>query len=313
MLNLTLKPFQQEAIKQLSETFLALWQTENYQIPLIFKAPTGAGKTIMMAEFLRCLDENYHFNVDKAYLWISFSEDSYEQSKKKFYNYFNEGTDMHLKDLQNLGEEKLLKNNIFFINWQKIKGTTKDSRLLRRDTEYTEGEGVFDEYIKATKKERDLVLIIDEAHTQTETSLADEIIALINPRIILKVTATPKNLPNISEVNQKKAGFVEVLEKDVIESGLIKEKIIIQKEEEIKAIKEQGINEDEMMIELACRRREELKKYYEELGLDINPLVLIQLPSDENEKKELSRIRKILSYLICKIPKKSRRIKLLFG
>ena len=259
---LTLKPFQQAAIKQLSETFLALWQTEIYRIPLVFKAPTGAGKTIMMAEFLRCLDENYHFHVDKAYLWISFSEDSYEQSKKKFYNYFNEGTDMHLKDLQNLSEEKLLKNNIFFINWQKIKGTTKDSRLLRRDTEYTEGEGVFDEYIKETREERDLVLIIDEAHTQTETSLADEIIELIKPRVILKVTATPKNLPNISEVNQKKAGFVEVLEKEVIESGLIKEKIIIQKEEEIKAIniKEQGINEDEMMIELAFRRRESLKK-----------------------------------------------------
>jgi len=37
-------------------------------MPLTFKAPTGAGKTIMMAEFLRCLDDNYQFHEDKAYL-----------------------------------------------------------------------------------------------------------------------------------------------------------------------------------------------------------------------------------------------------
>ena len=299
MIHLTLKPFQKKAVEKLSDTFLDLWQTGNYKIPLVFKAPTGAGKTIMMADFLRCLDDNHHFHADKAYLWISFSEDSYQQSKKKFYTYFNEGTDRQLKDLQNLNEEKLFKNNIFFINWQKIKGTTKGSPLLRRDTEYTEGEGVFDEYIKATRKERDLVLIIDEAHTQTETQLADEIIELIHPRLILKVTATPKVLPNISDVNQKKAGFVEVLEEEVVESGLIKEKIIIQKEEEIKTVKEQGINEDEMMIELAYRRREELKKIYEQLNLNINPLVLIQLPSDEKETKTVVQSKRdvVLSYL----------------
>ena len=306
---LTLKPFQEEAIRQLSENFIDLWQTGNYKLPLIFKAPTGAGKTIMMADFLRCLDVNYQFQdgIDKAYLWISFSEDSYEQSKKKFYDYFNEGTDMRLKDLQNLNEEKLLKNNVFFINWQKIKGTTKDSRLLRRDTEFTNGEGLFDEYIKETHKDgRDLVLIIDEAHTQTETTLANEVIELINPRIILKVTATPKDLPSISDVNQKKAGFVEVLEEDVVKSGLIKEKIIIQKEEEIQAVKEKSLDEDEMMLELACRKREELKKYYEELNLKINPLVLIQLPSDENETQHITGNKKeiVLDYLeqVKKVP-----------
>jgi type III restriction enzyme len=67
-----LKDFQKEAIDKLSTIFLKLWKTEEYRIPLVFKAPTGAGKTIMMAEFLRCLDDNYLFDIDKAYLWISF-------------------------------------------------------------------------------------------------------------------------------------------------------------------------------------------------------------------------------------------------
>ena len=130
---ITLKDFQKIAIDQLSLTFLDLWKTGEYRLPLVFKAPTGAGKTLMMAEFLRCLDDNYQFHEDKAYIWVSFGGDeSYSQSKGKLYHYFNEGTDMNLKDVNNLSEEKLYKNNIFFINWSKIKGTDKESKKLRK-------------------------------------------------------------------------------------------------------------------------------------------------------------------------------------
>jgi type III restriction enzyme len=297
-----LKDFQESAINQLSLTFLELWKTGNYKIPLIFKAPTGAGKTIMMAEFLRCLDDNYQFHEDKAYIWISFGGDeSYSQSKNKLYDYYNKGTDMNLKDISNLNEGKLYKNNIFFINWAKIKGTDKESKKLRKPNEHTDGEfGIFDEFIHKTKKERDIVLIVDEAHTETDTTLANEVIELINPRIILKVTATPKNETELKSLAfDKKAGFVEVSEEDVIKSGLIKEKIIIQTEEEIKKLENGVLSEDEVMLELAFNKRTELKKQYEELSLDINPLVLIQLPSDEKEKEEVVTNKKdmVLSYL----------------
>lgn len=296
-----LKDFQSTAIDQLSLTFLDLWKTGGYRIPIVFKAPTGAGKTIMMAEFLRCLDNNYQFHEDKAYVWVSFGGDeSYSQSKNKLYHYFNEGTDMNLKDVNNLSEGKLYKNNIFFINWSKIKGTDKESKKLRKSGGVGYGgEAVFDEFIKTTRKERDIVLIIDEAHTETDTHLANEVVDLIDPRIILKITATPKDLPSISDVSQKKAGFVEALESDVIASGLIKEKIIIQTEEDIKKLESKQLSKDEIMLELAYNKRLEFKKYYKELELDINPLVLIQLPSDFKEKEEIQINLKsfVLSFL----------------
>jgi type III restriction enzyme len=299
-----LKDFQKITIDNLSTTFLGLWKTGENRLPLVFKAPTGAGKTVMMAEFLRCLDDNYQFHEDKAYIWVSFGGDeSYTQSKKKLHQYFNGGTDMNLKDVNNLSEGKLYKNNVFFINWSKIKGTDKESKKLRKPNELTEGNyGVFDEFIKETKKERDLILIIDEAHTETDTNLANEVIELIDPRIIIKITATPKDLPNISDVLQKKAGFVEALEKDVIASGLIKEKIITQTEEDIRKLKNKDLSDKDIMdimLELAYNKRLELKEYYKELGLDINPLVLIQLPSDFKEKEEVQANQKdlVLSYL----------------
>ncbi len=300
-----LKDFQKTAVDQLSLTFLDLWKTGEYKIPLIFKSPTGSGKTIMMAEFLRCLDDNYQFHEDKAYIWLSFGGDeSYSQSKDKLYRYYNDGTDMHVKDYNNLTEgEKLYKNNIFFINWSKIKGTDKESRKLRKSGGVGYGGGaVFDQFIQNTKKEREIILIIDEAHTETDTALANEVVDLINPRIIIKITATPKNIPNASEINLKKAGFVEVFESDVIKSGLIKEKIIIQTDEDIKKLEHHGLSEDEIMLELAYNKRLELKNLYKELGLDINPLVMIQLPSDFKEKEDVLVNKKdtVLSYLIEK-------------
>ena len=140
-------------------------------------------------------------------------------------------------------------NNIFFINWSKIKGTDKESKKLRKSGGVGYGgDAVFDDFIRKTRKERDVVLIIDEAHTETDTHLANEVVDLIDPRIILKITATPKDLPNISDVSQKKAGFVEALESDVIASGLIKEKIIIQTEEDIKKLERRiGQSEIEML------------------------------------------------------------------
>jgi type III restriction enzyme len=163
---------------------------------------------------------------------------------------------MNLKDISNLNEGKLYKNNIFFINWLKIKGTNKESKKLRKSGGCGYGgEAIFDEFIKQTRKERELILIIDEAHIETETQLANEVVDLFDPRIIIKITATPKTDPGISDVRQKRGGFVEVSEKDVIESGLIKEKIVIQTKEEIEKLsKKKQLSEDEIMLELAYKK-----------------------------------------------------------
>jgi len=71
-MEITLKPFQERALAKLRKQFLELWKTENRRLPLIFKSPTGSGKTIMMAQFLKDLTGDPQFDADKAFLWISF-------------------------------------------------------------------------------------------------------------------------------------------------------------------------------------------------------------------------------------------------
>ena len=280
--------FQEEAIRQLRKQFLELWKTSNRKLPLVFKAPTGSGKTIMIAQFLKDISNDPQFSVDKAFLWFSFSEESYVQSKNKLFDYYGGANELDLLDMDDLSKGKLSNNNVFFINWQKIKSSTKEGRILRNPTEFTSGEdGIFDEFIKKTQEDgRDIILIIDEAHRDTDTDLADDLLELINPRIILKITATPKTEPTASDIQQKRAGFYEVLREDVVEAGLIKEKIITQTKEDLDKLAKTEIDQDLKLMELAFNKREELQKAYKAMKLDINPLVLVQLPNDDRARKE---------------------------
>ncbi len=293
---LALKPFQEIAISQIKDQFLNLWKLPNQNIPFVFKSPTGSGKTIMLAQFLRDIVSDPRFEGnDVAFVWFSFSEDSYEQSKKKLFDYYGGASELVLIDLNDLAREKLHQNDVFFINWQKIKGKSKDSRKLRRENE----QGLtFDNFINETHEAgRQIVVIIDEEHIGSDTELALEVVdGLIKPKITLRVSATPKYIPTRAET----AGYVEVKRGDVVEAGLIKEKIVFQTEEDLEQKAVKKLDQDEMLLELAYNKRMELVVLYKELGAEVNPLVLIQLPNDDQATKETSDANKqtiVLEYL----------------
>ncbi len=281
-----LKNFQEDAINRLKQTFYRLWKSGNKRVPLVFKSPTGSGKTVMIAELLKRISGDMQFEVDKAFVWISFNEESYEQSKTKLYNYYNHGvSNLNLLDLNDLGNGHLKKNDIFFINWQKVVSRSKDNRRLRQSGEQNIS---FDDFISATHAEgRELVLIVDEAHIAQHTELSQEIVDIIDPRIEIHVTATPRNIPDAETVENNLGGFVSVKRDSVVEEGLIKEKIEIMPLEEIQRIEKSRGSEDldTLLLDLALEKKKSFKAQYNELGVPINPLILIQLPNDEKSKE----------------------------
>lgn len=291
-----LKPFQETAISQLKNEFLSLWKEPNFNMPLVLKSPTGSGKTIMLAQFLRDIVSDPRFEGnDTAFVWFSFSEDSYQQSKKKLFEYYGGASELDLIDLNDLSRGKLRKNDVFFINWQKIKGRSKESRKLRRENE----QGLtFDNFINETHEDgRKIVVIIDEEHIGSDTDLALEVVeGLIKPKITIRVSATPKYIPTRADT----AGYVEVNRDAVVEAGLIKEKIVFQTEEDLEQKSLKKLDQDEMLLELAFNKRKELIELYKDVKADINPLVLIQLPNDDQATKETSDTTKqtiVLEYL----------------
>ncbi len=287
-----LKPFQETAIAKLKDQFLDLWKSGSNLLPLVFKSPTGSGKTVMLAQFLRDIVSDPRFvGNDVAFLWMSKGPTLVEQSKNKLFEYYGGASELELLDINDLNRKVMTCNSVFFINWEKLKGQSKDVLKIRRDNEQ---DISFDGMIEATHEDkRKIVVIIDEEHLGADTDKALELInGLIKPKIIIRASATPKYEPTLSDLEDKTAGFVRVRREDVVKEGLIKEKIIFQTEEDLNQKQFKGMYQDEILLELAYQKREELVKYYKELKLDINPLVLIQLPNDDRATTETSTVNK---------------------
>ena len=277
--------FQKKAIDNLNEAFLRLWKRQDRQLPLVFKSPTGSGKTLTIAHFIRGLNHLPQWKIDKAFIWITFSDDLAMQSRDKFKEYFENNLENNLVTVNDINRGKLFENDILFLNWQKVvqdNASTRKLKLRRPKDKLARKESgsYFEDVIEKTKKDgREIILVIDEAHVNKSTVLAQDIIDQIDPKIIIHVTATPKDKDVVKAATLN--SFVQVPREDVVEEGLIKEKIIVQTEEDLEKHKSQDL--DEVLLALGIERREQLKTELKKLGKDINPLMLIQLPNDDND------------------------------
>ena len=140
----------------------------------------------------------------------------------------------------------------------------------------------FEDVIEATHKDgRQIIMIIDESHKNVTDAAYTNVINPANPKIIVNVSATPKEIPDASAIKHNKSAFVEVEHADVVEEGLIKEKIQCQASEDIKKLGNTDL--DEALIVLAMNKKAELEAQFARLNKNVNPLVLIQLPNDDKK------------------------------
>lgn len=300
-MNINPLKFQRDAVDKITQTYLSLWKKEGRQLPLVFKAPTGSGKTYITALFVRGLNHLPQWSEDKAFIWITFSDDLAMQSKGKFREYFENTLENDLLTVQDINRGKLNENDILFLNWQKVVSVSAESRTLRRpeDEEMRKETGkYFEDVIDATKNEgREIVLVIDEAHTHVSTALAQKIVDYIDPKIVLHISATPdKGL--IAEAAENDS-YVKIDRSEVVDEGLIKESIILQSEEDLKKMGSKDL--DEVLLQLGIEKRNELLDEYKKLGKKVNPLMLIQLPNDDKELMETGERTKeeiVMSFLL---------------
>ena len=288
---LVLKPFQVSAVEALRNNVLGKWREERVQ-EVLFQSPTGSGKTVMMAQFVRdMVNAPELVNADYAFLWVSIGgskkDDLASQSRNKFITYYGGASEVQVTGLDSLSREKVLeKGEILFFNWSKIRTRNRDGRKLRR---VNEQEITWDGMIRRTREEgRSIVLIIDEAHTNSDTALAKEEVRLIAPKIVIKVTAT--------HADQKKKGLIKVDHSDVVQSGLIKQSIQSQVREDFEG--KEVDNLDKYVLDLALKKRKEIGDLYKKNDLDINPLLIVQLPNDDvGNQQEETKKDIVLGYL----------------
>lgn len=291
--------FQTKAIDELLEKFGRLWnkKLEN-PVQLLLKAPTGSGKTIISTTFIDSLqvpNEKIENLGKVAFIWITKGDNLVMQSKNKFADYFYPNLRNTLSTFDSCSDT-LKENEVLFINWEKITQSKGKDRLNRRRPEdpnrYKESGFYFEDLMENTHAANiELILVVDESHANFDTQNATELIKLINPHLIFKMSATPfKTQKDEDEFYIAKgrefADIVEIAHSDVVQAGLIKEEIESQTNEDLERTKGTNANIDEVMLDLAIEKREQIKREWQHLGQNINPLVLIQLPNDDSRIDE---------------------------
>ena len=273
-----LKKYQDEAVNDLSEKLYKLLKKPNARQNLIFKAPTGAGKTIMMAAFLNrvCEELPNRYDLEKrkaAFIWIAPNK-LYIQSYNALKGYFAEMRSIKPIFFEDVYDNELQPNEVLFVNWESI---NKEKNTMIKENETN--KNLYSFINKAKLNDTEIIVIIDEEHMFANTKTAkraNEVLQKLYPKIEIRVSATPTT-------NSDYRTLVE--RQDVIAEEMIKEGIILNPA--LDTIAQQGRSLEEILLEQALAKREELCQAYESLGVKINPLLLIQLPNDTSDNNTL--------------------------
>lgn len=224
---------------------------------IVFKAPTGSGKTYMVSQTLTQMVKD---NPDMAFafIWISVNN-LHEQSLNSLSRYFEDEQLLECITNNDLNDNTIEQNQIMFINWESI---NKENSLFRVENEQNWN---LQSVVENTKDiGNTIVLLIDESHRNASTDKSKELIDIISPKLIIEVTATPKNTSGT---------LIDIPLGEVIAEGMIKKEVRINDE------KPSSIRSNEDILKMALRKRTQLQTAYKSLGKDINPLLLIQIPN----------------------------------
>ncbi len=269
--------YQQKAVDELVNKTIDLLGLSGNRHTLVFKSPTGSGKTVMASEMLMRLNQELAERPDApctevAYIWIAPNK-LHEQSYFKMKSYFTENCALRpvtYDELDHSADGYIKPGEILFVNWESI---NKDKNIITRETENS--ASLYD----ITRRTQDdngipIVLVIDEEHMfgGKNAKKSEKVLATIQPKVEIRVSATTRT-------NGEQQ--VNVPREKVIEEEMIKRNIVLNPALDFKN-PHGSLNQH--LIWLALQKRQELADAYKALGVEINPLLLIQLPNDNSEK-----------------------------
>lgn len=280
-----LKNYQLKAVEEVCENiYKKIDSQEKYLIS--FVAPTGSGKTIMMAEVINTLYNELALE-DYCILWVSPSKGGLvDQSYKKIKNTVDKGIRcVKITDEVRTGRSEIKSSEVMFIGWSEINGKDKDGqfkKVVMRDGDYKSLKTILS---NTREKNRKIILLLDESHIGQGTVQTSELIDMIAPTIQLNITATPKE---DSRINHK----VQIKAEDVIKEGMIKKHIYLNKSTGYDKEEDYSIKG---LIEQAEYTRLKILKSYKKIGVNINPLVLVQISNDDKGDQQKDILKKIFA------------------
>ncbi len=274
-----LKTYQRDAVDEIKELFDFYFDKKEKKI--VFKSPTGSGKTLMISSVIEeevAERENDNF----CFVWASIGKGELQkQSYNSVKSYVQGYPVCTLLEEDFFGSRNFIKNKeVVFVNWEKLiskdRGTGEWKNNLMKNSEGYN----FCDVIKQTKENgTKIILIVDESHigSSSDTRIAQFKDNILRPNMTIEMSATPTSDPD-----------VQVNPQHVIDEGIIKEDIIVNEgiTEEDRTLAEK--DSEQLVLESAEAKRHEIIAAYKEVGANVNPLVLVQIPNtDAGEAKKL--------------------------
>lgn len=302
----TLK-YQQDAVNELTDKTIKLLNLGGSRRKIVFEAPTGAGKTVMTCQALANIVDELRTRGDSrfkecAFIWFA-PRKLHLQSYMSLKGAFGETRKLAPVMFDELDQnEGIQPGEILFVNWESV---NKEKNLMVRDSE---SSASLYEITRRTQEELGLpiIAVIDEEH-MFWSNTADKTKAVlehINPAVELRISATPKT----SHPDER----TKVYRQDVINAEMIKKEVVLNPEIDINA-SESDIAINERLIKAALGKRDRIAEAYKAEGIDINPLLLIQLPNDKKEsmttedEKVAEQVKTYLRYM-CDITEENGRL-----
>lgn len=250
--------YQEEYINELTETAVKLLNDKyRDQGTIVLKAPTGSGKTYMISQSITKIVKQQGSKASYCFIWLSVNS-LHEQSRQSLSQYLEDEKLLECITIDDIQNNTIEENEIVFINWDSL---IKENNVFRMENEK---DWNLQSVVANTKDEgREIILIIDESHRTAKAEKAKEVINEIQPKLTIEMTATPSSISGT---------LIEIPLGRVIAEGMIKSEVQINPNSK-------HIKENKDLLNVALKKRKELQQAYKELGTDINPLLLIQIPN----------------------------------
>ncbi len=283
-----LKEYQETARDKLAGVIHSLLGKDSHDDRLIvFKSPTGSGKTLTMAYALSS-SHGHPNRPEFIVVWLSPGKGGLHLQSARALKVFLEGTSMKVRVLESRDDIEAdpspASGSVLVVNWEKLfrQEDGEFTNVMLRDGEKT---SFFDMLQNVTKNGLDMVVVIDESHVNLDgpkTKRLMEELRTNRPFIQIEMSATPSTATLPERRDDGLHHDVVVKFSEVEAAGMVRKTVLLNPDFDAVQKKYPEENLDVQVLNAAWDRIAELRNAYQSEGSRVEPLLLIQYPDGKN-------------------------------